>query len=98
MRPETREIEVKASIAAGAPIVVEVFRESSVQIGGTFVATIQIEGRLDSSMPWSPIGSPVTAPGFVDLPNFVTEIRANTTAHTSGTPTGFFGGFNARTD
>jgi len=98
MRPQQKALDIPAAIGQGAPIDVFNFRDSSVQIGGTFVATIQIEGRLDDSMPWSAIGSPVTAPGFVDLPHIVKDIRANVTGYTSGTPEGFFAGFNARTE
>jgi len=96
MRPDFKTFEIPASASAGTPTLVKDYRDGSVQIGGTFVATIQIEGRLDASAPWSPIGSPVTAPGFVDLPHIVKEIRSNVTSFTSGSPEGFFGGFNAR--
>lgn len=98
MRPEAISLPVPAAVAAGASIDSSLYREGSVQIGGTFVATIQVEFRQHSSMPWSPVGAPLTAPGFVDVPHCAFELRTNVTAYTSGTPLGYFAGFNSRTD
>jgi hypothetical protein len=85
-------VPVPASVAVGAAVDVSRWnRDITLQLGGTFVATVQFEGSLDGSS-WSSIGAALTAGGFVTAPPTVKQVRARTTAFTSGTPVGLVGG------
>lgn len=58
----------------------------TVEVGGTFVGTIQIQGSITGSV-WANIGAALTAPGIVNdsLKTYV-YLRAQMTAYTSGLP------------
>ncbi len=64
-----------------------------VQVGGTFTATVAVEGRTGPGESFIPVGSPtsVTAPGFIKVEEIVSELRVVVSGHTSGTPTARMG-------
>jgi len=94
-RPERIPLEVPTSVDAGNASAVFRFREKTVQIAGTFVATLQLEGSLDGNE-YAPIGEPVTAPGFVLVPQTIEFLRVRVLDLTSGTPAAFAAGFDFR--
>lgn len=111
MKYEARDLDVKAAAGGsngdGDPIMVDRFHEKTVAIHGTFVATVQVQGKLvspNASTDWVNIGAALTAPGLVAIadstghPLSVTHVRAKTTAFTSGAPKGSFGGFDSRSE
>lgn len=57
-----------------------------VQLGGTFVATLKVEGTLDD-VNWFPVAPAQSVPGPVPLPKRLSKVRITQTAYTSGTPT-----------
>lgn len=59
-------------------------RDLWAQVDGTFVGTIQLEGRVHVDAEFLPVGDAVTAPGFVQLEPKLAEVRARMTAYTSG--------------
>jgi hypothetical protein len=85
---ETRGLPVKAT-GTGAlttgPTWVADLDSLEVQVQGTFVATVQIQGSLDGAT-WVTIGSNITAPGIVAVAGNYQYLRINTSAYTSGTP------------
>lgn len=80
----------------GSPVDVRDMREKLVQLGGTFVATFQLQGTLDQELGWVNVGTALTAPGVVeDIPRALAFVRLKNTAHTSssdvaGVAVGFF--------
>lgn len=76
---------------------VERFRDKTVQVGGTFTATVAVEGSMDGNS-WIVIGTPTSAPAFVLVPQAVVHLRVNVTAFTDGEPVAIFGGFDQRID
>jgi len=88
----TIPIEVPAEVAAGEPLDVKWLDKLTVQVGGTFTAEIQLEGRLTPVNDWIAIGDPITEPGIVVIEQLIAELRATTTAYTDGTPTAIVGG------
>lgn len=96
MRYESYPLEVPASVASGAALDVHDLTDKTIAVSGTFAASIQIEGSLDGST-WIAIGAPISAPALVEVSATVAQIRASTTAYTSGTPSGIVAGRNRRT-
>jgi hypothetical protein len=94
-RPERIPLEVPTAVGVGKASNVFRFRDRTVQLGGTFVATLQLEGSLDGNE-YAPIGAPVTAPGFVPVPLTVEFLRVRVTAFTSGQPKATAAGFDFR--
>jgi len=80
------ELEVPASVAAGAWLSCESLTDMYVTIGGTFVATLQVQYTVRGDANASNIGSALTAAGAVQIPMRAKKIRINTTAYTSGAP------------
>jgi|FLYL01.1.fsa_nt_gi hypothetical protein len=58
--------------------------KATVQVWGTFTATVKVEGSQDGTN-WTQIGSDLTAPGFVDVDKKVKFVRTRASAYTSGT-------------
>jgi len=94
-RPEKVILEVLTAVGAGKAENVFRFRDKTVQFGGTFAATLQLEGSIDGNE-YVPVGSPVTAPGLVPVPYTVEFLRVRVTAFTSGTPAASVAGFDFR--
>ncbi len=94
-RPEKIELEVKQSVDAGRAENVFRFRDKTVQVHGTFVATVQLEASIDGS-DYFPVGAALTAPGAVLVPQTVEFLRVRTTAYTSGEPKAVLAGFDER--
>lgn len=94
-RPEKLRLEVKQATDAGRAENVFRFRDKTVQVHGTFVATLQLEGSIDGSE-YFPLGAPVSAAGVLRVPETVEFLRVRTTAYTSGQPQAVFAGFDER--
>lgn len=77
----------------GVPVGVDEIDDLNIQVDGTFVATVQIQGIIDGCSTWQNIGSAQTAPGMVAAATaFYSKLRAKMTAFTSGSPLIFVGG------
>lgn len=96
MRGEFYTLEAKASVAAGTAFPCADLTEKAVQIAGTFVGTLAIEGSVDGST-FTTITAGITTGGRFKIDEQMKLIRINTTAYTSGTPTATLSGKNART-
>jgi hypothetical protein len=84
--PSVYALNVPASVAAGTALaVLALTRPLLVQVVGTFVATIQLQGSVDGAT-WVSEGSPITAPGTLEISKRYAYIRANVTSYTSGAP------------
>jgi len=94
-RPEKIRLEVPAAIGTGRAEHVFRLIRKTVQVFGTFAATLQLEGSIDGGA-FAPIGGPVTAPGFIEVPHTLEFLRVRTTAFTSGTPEAVVAGFDER--
>lgn len=108
MKKETRALNVPTSVLAGTAFVSDRFTGKLVQVYGTFVATLQLQGKVSGDDAthnnWVNIGSAVAAPALIPVTdangyelNF-THLRVNVTAWTSGTPFAAFTGFDQRSD
>jgi hypothetical protein len=95
MKTELKALTVPASVAAGAPKEVAGYVEKTIQIMGTFVATLDVEISLDGAR-YQAVHSGITAPGFYTVPHACKKLRIRTTAFTSGVPEAWFGGFDSR--
>lgn len=94
-RPEKVRLEVKKAVDVGKAEQVFRFRDKSVQVHGTFVATVQIEATIDGS-DYFAVGGALSAPGVVPIPETVEFVRVRTTAFTSGDPKAVLAGFDER--
>lgn len=99
MRRETFPLQFMSSVAAGAWQDCENLVEKYVQVEGTFTATVAIEGRFTDTGAAIVVAS-VTTPGATAVPQPFKQIRLNTTAFTSSTPTpvGLLAGRQSRTE
>lgn len=103
MRLDHYPLSVVAAPGDGTAQPVAAYQGGTVQVFGTFTATLQVQAKLDGG-DWVNVGSALTAPGFVTIadtngcPLSVAFIRVRTTAYTSGTPSAIFAGFNSRSD
>jgi hypothetical protein len=94
-RPEKVRLEVKQTAAAGRAENVFRFSHKYVQVHGTFVATLQVEGSIDGS-DYFAVGGPQSAPGVVPVPETMEFVRMRTAAYTSGEPKAVLAGFDER--
>lgn len=95
-RPETISLQVPTSVGVGQSANVFRFRDKYVQVHGTFVATMQLEGSIDGSE-YFPIGAAQSAtPGVVAVPETIQFLRVRVTSFTSGAPKATFAGFDER--
>lgn len=76
----------------GAASRVDDLQALTAQVDGTFVATLQLQGRLDAAAGWLDVGSAQTAPAFVAIAQRLYELRVRMTAYTSGTAKVYVGG------
>lgn len=86
-RFDSLDLDIPASVAAGAALAVNGYDRLLVVIQGTFTATIELQMSLDGGNTFVTHTSK-TAPAIVELPGGATHIRANTSAHGNGTPVG----------
>lgn len=94
-RPEKVRLEVKQAVEAGRAENVFRFSHKYVQVHGTFVATLQVEGSIDGS-DYFAVGGAISAPSVVPVPETVEFVRVRTTAFTSGDPKAVLAGFDER--
>jgi hypothetical protein len=87
-------LAVPTSVAPGTPQDVSNYLDKWVQIGGSFVATLSIEGSINGTD--FEVVSAVTAKGIVEIAPLFKLLRINTTAFTSGTPSATFVGRDQR--
>lgn len=69
--------------------------EKTLQIGGTFVADVSIEARLDPSLDFEPIGMTLNDSGVAQLNGTYDQVRIVVTNHMSGTIVAFISGQQA---
>ena len=97
MRHEVRDLDCKASVAAGDPCDVSDLREKVIQlVSSSFVGSIDVEGSIDGDT-WAPLVTALTGPQLVSITVAVKSVRLNTTAHSGGSMTALVAGFNTRT-
>lgn len=77
---------------AGAAFPCAPMRDKTVQVSGTFSATLQLEGSLDG-VAWSSLGATITANAIRAIPEAIHYIRVNTTVFVSGVPVVKLSGF-----
>lgn len=94
-RIETVDIAVPTSVATGGPSTVGDLFNKTVQISGTFVATLQLQGSINGS-DFVDIGAAQTAPALLEVSQSVKFLRIDVTAFTSGVPAAVVSGFNQR--
>ena len=94
-RPEKIQLEVKTAIDVGRAENVFRFRNKYIQVHGAFAATLQVEGTIDGNNYFS-IGTALSTPGVVPVPETLEFIRVRTTAFTSGEPKAVLAGFDER--
>ncbi len=79
----------------GTPLRVGSLQDLTVQVGGTFTATLQIQGVVGDTLAFANIGSTISSGGFTDITATVkslSKIRVIMTAYTSGTPLVYIAG------
>lgn len=86
-------------LTAGASGILDVesYVDKFVQLYGTFVATVEIQGRIHPDAPWFTVAS-VSAPGITAIPQSFSAMRINVSAWTSGQPVAALGAMNSRVD
>ncbi len=92
-----KQLEAPASVAIGAAVNADRLADKTVQIIGTFVADLDIEGSLDPAGTVFGVIATVSAPGLTQIPGTFRKLRINTTAFTSGVPQAFLGARDDRT-
>lgn len=86
-----------AAVGVSGILDVEPYVDKFVQVYGTFVATVEIQGRVHPDAPWFTVAS-VSAPGITAIPQSFSAMRINVSAWTSGQPVAALGAMNARVD
>lgn len=85
MSGSVKNFAVPLSATAGAALDTLNMEQKTIQLTGTFVATIQFQGTIDGTN-WVNEGAALTAPGVIEVTKRWCNMRANVTAYTSGTP------------
>jgi hypothetical protein len=99
MRSYFRDLEVPAVAGAnGGSVSVRDYRDKTVQILGTFSATLDVQVSLDGGNNYVSVAAALTAPGVHQIPQTCTHIRVRTVAFVSGVPAAVLGAFDARSD
>lgn len=80
-----RAMEAPASVAAGAAVKVSDLGSKTVQIWGTFTATLQLQASMDG-VAWQTLGANITGADARTVADEWNFLRINTSAYTSGTP------------
>ena len=102
MRHEVQDLNILASgTGAGTEVLVDRFREKTVQLidpgGPAFNGSGDIEGSMDGTN-FGKLITGVTAAGIWTITSAVKYLRFNMTARVAGTLTGKIGAFDSRTD
>ncbi|MEZ4444542.1 MAG: hypothetical protein R3B72_36040 [Polyangiaceae bacterium] len=92
MREEHKILPVPAEVAAADALRIANWRDASVQLYGSFAATIAVEVKLHPDAEWQTVASE-TGPAIVAIPDGAHSLRVNTTAFTSGAPGAALGGW-----
>jgi len=66
MRSTYSNLPIPASATAGDPVHCDEIVDKTIQVFGTFVASIRIQGSLDGTN-WSDFGTPITTPSIVAI-------------------------------
>ena len=101
MKTDFEDLDVKLSATTnqniGAAFHCDRYREKTVQIYGTFTATVEIQASLNGT-DYFAVQSNISAGGAYAVAFTCKFIRIKTTAYTNGTPKAKFGGFDSRSD
>jgi hypothetical protein len=100
MRQEVSNLAVPTVAGVEVAARVDRFVDKTIQmidVPGTFVGDITIEGSLDGTA-WSPLVSTITAAGFERITASVTWIRVRLNSSTGTAMTAKWAGFDSRTD
>ena len=98
-RADFLNLDVSLAVGVGAEKGIGAYTDKKgVQIAGSFTATCQVQISLfkTGTTNFINIGSALTAPGYVAIPEIAQRIRIDTTAYTAGTPLAIFGGERIR--
>ncbi len=85
VRPERLNLAPPASVNVGPTFNTRRLTDKNLQVAGTFVATLQLEGSIDGTN-FADVGAAITTPTIVAVPGYLELIRIRTTAFTSGVP------------
>lgn len=88
-------LDVKSTVAAGDPSLVQHLIDKWVYISASFDATLVVEISPDNGATWEDIWT-FTSAGNAEVPQSATHIRINTTAYVSGTPVAKLTGRNVQ--
>jgi hypothetical protein len=94
MRSEPQQMDVPAGTGAGAALIVDRFTDKTVLVGGTFTATLRVQGSVDGST-WADLTADISTPSAHQIPHTVRLLRVNVSAFTSA-PSVWFNGFDGR--
>jgi len=98
MRHDLATIPFPTGVGAANSIRVEHFQEKTVQIDGTFVADIDIEGSVNGTT-YHPLRTGISAPGIFLITEAVRNLRLRATGFTSSASgAAVLGAFHSRTD
>lgn len=90
VRPERLDLAPPASVAVGPTFDTRRLTGKNLQVSGTFVATLQLEGSVDGDN-FVNVGGGITTPGVTAIPGYFSKLRIRTAAFTSGTPVAILG-------
>lgn len=76
---------------AGTAQLVQQFINKYIQVAGTFVATVNLEGTIDGTN-WITLHAALSTGTLYSIPQTVEKLRLNVTAYTSGAPLVTFSG------
>lgn len=99
MKSYFRQLEVPvASGQNGASFRCEDYRDKTIQIYGTFNATLEIQVSLDGGTTFFSTEQSITEPGVYQVPQTCTHLHIRNVTHIDGTPLAVLGAFDARSD
>jgi hypothetical protein len=75
--------------------VVEQIGEMTIQVAGSFTASVQVQGAIGSG-PLQNIGTAVNAPAFIDLPTSLSRVRLVISGLSGGEVNAWLGGVDRR--
>jgi hypothetical protein len=95
MRPDVYDLDVPAALGAGLPLPVIEYRDKTIQVTGTFVGSLQIEGTIDGTN-YDAVTPSISSDDLLTIPHTLQAIRVRLTELTSGTPVVKFAGVLVR--